>query len=197
MSAYDVIPQMRFSKGAIATLALRMPWRETTALGQLRGCNVPTARRRYVASPEEAMVMRACYLARRLLWNFRCCFEKSPTSMSLASRSAPVPLSPLAPYPCEARVQSERRARYEYGARSERGTGTEREWEAPASGAWRRPRGATQEGASGRHQPPTGAWRRPRGATQEGASTERCTARGREHMRARAREAQAERRARE
>jgi hypothetical protein len=32
------------------TLASRMTWRETTALGQVR-----TARRRYVASPEEAM----------------------------------------------------------------------------------------------------------------------------------------------
>jgi hypothetical protein len=132
--------------------------------------------------------MGACYLARCLLWKFRCCSEGSPTSMSLASRSAPVPLSPLAPYPCEARVRSERRAGYEYGARSERRTGTEREWEAPARGAWRRPRGATQEGASGRHQLPTGAWRRPRGATQEGASTGRCTARGREHRRARAQE---------
>jgi hypothetical protein len=183
MSAYDVVPQMRFSKGP-TTLASRMPWRETTALGQLRGCNVPIARRRYVASPEEAMAMGACYLARCLLWNFRCCLEGSPTSISLASRSAPVPLPPLAPYPCEARVRSERRARYENGARSERGTGTERDWEAPARGAWRRPRGATQEGASGRHQLPTGAWRRPRGATEEGASTGRCTARGREHRRA-------------
>jgi hypothetical protein len=99
-------------------------------------------------------------------------------SSSLASRSAPVPPSPLAPYPCEARVRSDRRARHEKGARSERGTGTEREWEAPARGAWRRPRGATQEGASGRHQLPTGAWRRLRGATQEGASTG-----GRDHRR--------------
>jgi hypothetical protein len=174
-----------------------MPWRETTALGQLRGCNAPTARRRYVASQEEAMAMGACYLARCLLWNFKCCLEGSPTSMSLASRSAPVPLPPLAPYPCEARVRSERRARYENGARRERGKGKERDWEAPARGAWRRPRGATQEGASARHQLPTGAWCRPRGATQEGASTGRCTARGRKQRWARAQEAQAERRARE
>jgi hypothetical protein len=132
--------------------------------------------------------MGACYLARCLLWKFMCCLEGSPTSMSLASRSAPVPLSPLAPYPCEARVRSERRARHENGARSERGTGTEREWEAPARGAWRGPRGTTQEGASGRHQLPTGAWRRPRGATQEGASTEGArqegaSTGGREHRR--------------
>jgi hypothetical protein len=32
------------------TLALHMPWREATALGQIR-----TARRRHVAYPEEAM----------------------------------------------------------------------------------------------------------------------------------------------
>jgi hypothetical protein len=92
--------------------------------------------------------MGACYRARCLLWNFMCCLEGSPTSISLASRSAPVPLSPLAPYPCKARVRSERRARHENGARSDRGTGTEREWEALTRWAWRRPRGATQEGAS-------------------------------------------------
>jgi DDE superfamily endonuclease len=43
---------MRFSKRDITTLASRMPWRETTALGQVR-----TARRRYVSSPEEAMAI--------------------------------------------------------------------------------------------------------------------------------------------
>jgi hypothetical protein len=72
--------------------------------------------------------------------------------MSLASRSTPVPHSPLAPYPCEARVRNERQARLENGARSERGTGTEREWDVPARGVWRRPRGARKEGESGRHQ---------------------------------------------
>jgi hypothetical protein len=52
MSAYDVVSQMQFSKRDITTLASRMPWRETTALGQVR-----TARRRYVASPKEAMAI--------------------------------------------------------------------------------------------------------------------------------------------
>jgi hypothetical protein len=52
MSAYDVVSQMRFSKRDITTLASRMPWRETTALGQ-----VHTARRRCVASPEETMAI--------------------------------------------------------------------------------------------------------------------------------------------
>jgi hypothetical protein len=51
-SAYDVVSQMRFSKRDITTLASRMPWRETIALAQVR-----TARRRYVASPEEAMAI--------------------------------------------------------------------------------------------------------------------------------------------
>jgi hypothetical protein len=41
MSAYDVVSQMQFSKRDNTTLASRMPWRETTLLGQLR-----TARRR-------------------------------------------------------------------------------------------------------------------------------------------------------
>jgi hypothetical protein len=139
MSAYDVVPQMRFSKGAINTLASRMPWRETTALGQLWGCNVPTARRRYVASPEEVMAMGACYLARCLLWNFMCCLEGSPTSMSLASRFAPVPLSPLAPYPCEERARSAS-GRHPLG-----GHGAGREAQRKRA---RAQEGARQEGAS-------------------------------------------------
>jgi hypothetical protein len=52
MSSYDVVSQMQFSTRDITTLASRMPWRETTALGQVR-----TARRRYVASPEEAIAI--------------------------------------------------------------------------------------------------------------------------------------------
>jgi hypothetical protein len=52
MSAYEVVSQMRFSKRDITTLKSRMHWRETTALGQVR-----TARRRYVASPEDAMAI--------------------------------------------------------------------------------------------------------------------------------------------
>jgi predicted transcriptional regulator len=52
MSPYDVVSQMRFSKRDITTLASRMQWRETTALVQVR-----TARRRYFASPEEAMAI--------------------------------------------------------------------------------------------------------------------------------------------
>jgi hypothetical protein len=184
MSSYDVVPQMRFSKRDITILASRMPWRETTARGQVR-----TARRRYVASPEEAMAMGAWYLARCLLWNFRCCLLGSPTSTSLATRSAPVPSSPLAPYPREARLRSERRARHENGARSERGTGTEREWEAPAGGAWRRQRGAMQEGASTGRRTTRGCEHR-RARAQKGPSTG-----GPEHRRARAQEAHAERRA--
>jgi DDE superfamily endonuclease len=52
MSSYAVVSQMRFSKRDISTLASRMPWREITALGQVR-----TARRRYAASPEEAIAI--------------------------------------------------------------------------------------------------------------------------------------------
>jgi hypothetical protein len=157
MSAYDVVPQMRFSKRDLTILASRMPWRETTALGQVR-----TARRRYVASPEEAMAMGALYLTSCLPWNCRCCLLGSPTSMSLASRSAPVPRSPLAPYPREARIRSNRRARHENGARSERGTGTER-------GA-REERARSEERESNGH----GA-RSERGTgTERGASEERA-----------------------
>jgi hypothetical protein len=43
---------MRFSKSGITILASRMPSRETTQRGQVR-----TARRRYVASSEEAMAI--------------------------------------------------------------------------------------------------------------------------------------------
>jgi hypothetical protein len=52
MSACDVVSQMRFSKRDLTTPESRMHCRETTALGQVR-----TARRRYVASPEEAMAI--------------------------------------------------------------------------------------------------------------------------------------------
>jgi hypothetical protein len=52
ISSYAVVSQMRFSKRDISTLASRMPWRETTALRQVR-----TARRRYAASPEEAIAI--------------------------------------------------------------------------------------------------------------------------------------------
>jgi hypothetical protein len=52
MSSYAVVSQMRFSKRDITALASRMPWQETTELGQVR-----TARRKYIASSEEAVTI--------------------------------------------------------------------------------------------------------------------------------------------
>jgi hypothetical protein len=49
---------MRFSKRDITTLASRMTWRKTTALGQVR-----TEHRRYVASPEEAMAILLSWIS--------------------------------------------------------------------------------------------------------------------------------------
>jgi hypothetical protein len=57
MSAYDVVSMMRFAKRDIIYISSRIPWREVTSLGQVR-----TARRRYVASREEA----TCILMSRL-----------------------------------------------------------------------------------------------------------------------------------
>jgi hypothetical protein len=54
---HTTVSQMRFCKGDISYLASRIPWLEVTTLGQIR-----TARRRYVASKEEAL----CILLSRL-----------------------------------------------------------------------------------------------------------------------------------
>jgi hypothetical protein len=110
--------------------------------------------------------MGACYLARYLLWKFMHCLEGSPTFMSLASRSAPVPLSPLAPYPCEARV----RARGERGTRTERGESEER----ARSASGRRQLGGHGAGREAQ---------RKRARAQEGAQQEGASTGGREHRR--------------
>jgi nuclease HARBI1 len=57
MSAYDAVSQMRFCKRDISYLASSIPRMEVTTLGQIR-----TARRRYIASKEEAL----CILLSRL-----------------------------------------------------------------------------------------------------------------------------------
>jgi hypothetical protein len=58
MSANDAVSQMRFYKRDISYLASRMPWLEVTALSQSR-----TARRRYIASKEEALFILLSRLA--------------------------------------------------------------------------------------------------------------------------------------
>jgi hypothetical protein len=57
LTSYNVVSLMRFTKRDILNISQRITWRETTALGQVR-----TARRRYVASKEEAL----CVLLSRL-----------------------------------------------------------------------------------------------------------------------------------
>jgi hypothetical protein len=57
MFAYDTVSQMRFCKRHISYLASRIHCLEVTALGKIR-----TARRRYIATKEEAL----CILLSRL-----------------------------------------------------------------------------------------------------------------------------------